>query len=120
MRTRLLALLAALGCIVLQPAQAQISPFRDSRGTPMHQDDIAAMLDATTRLLDRAQLVSGGTETWKNDHTGASGTVTAGEALRRKGLDCRVTRYRNHIPGPNADRGATVTWCKTKDGWKVA
>lgn len=101
------------------PSFAQINPFRGSAATPLNSDDIAALTAATNRLLDRPQLVAGGTETWSNPQSGASGTVTAGSAVQRKGLACRVVLYRNVVPGPRAERTATLTWCKTKDGWKI-
>ena len=102
-----------------QPALAQINPFRGSGSTPMSEADIAALTDATNRLLDRPQLVAGGTETWSNVQSGASGTVTAGAAVKRKGLACRVVNYHSTIPGPRAERSVTLTWCKTNDGWKI-
>ena len=69
-------LLIAIG--LSQPAFAQINPFRGSSGTPLSAADIAALTDATNRLLDRPDLVAGGTETWSNPQSGASGTVAAG------------------------------------------
>lgn len=119
MRRFLLPLLLAAICFA-QPAWAQINPFRGSSGTPLTSEDITALTDATVRLLDRQSLVVGGTETWSNQQTGASGTVTAGKAVQRKGLACRIVDYRHIVPGPSPQRGGTLTWCKTKDGWKVA
>ena len=40
--------------------------------------------------------------------------------LQRKGMACRVVNYQTTVPGPRAQRSATITWCKTNDGWKVA
>ena len=114
-----LPLLLSAACL-FQPAQAQINPFRGSRGTPLNNDDIAALTEATNRLLDRPKLVSGGTETWSNPQSGASGTATAGNPVQRKGLACRVVNYRTTVPGPRAERSTALTWCKTKDGWKIA
>jgi surface antigen len=117
-RHRLLALLLLTACLS-EPALAQINPFRGNRGTPLNADDIAALTDATNRLLDRSQLVTGDTETWSNPQSGASGTVTAGDAVRRKGMACRALRYQTIVPGPRAERSTTLTWCKTPDGWKI-
>jgi hypothetical protein len=113
-----LLLLIAVG--LSQPALAQINPFRGSRGTPLDAGDLAALTEATNRLLDRPHLVPGGTEPWSNPQSGASGTATAGNAVQRKGMACRVVRYQNTVPGPRAERNTTLTWCKTKDGWKIA
>jgi surface antigen len=115
---RLLLLLLIAACLS-QPAIAQINPFRGSSGTPLNAADITALTDATNRLLDRPDLVAGGIETWSNPQSGASGTVTAGNAVQRKGLACRVVRYQHTIPGPHPQRSVTLTWCKTPDGWKI-
>ncbi len=117
-RPRLLPMLLFAACLS-QPALAQINPFRGSVGTALSAADIAALTDATNRLLDRPQLVAGGTESWSNPESGASGTVTAGNAVQRKGLACRVVNYRHSIPGPAAQRSGTLTWCKTSNGWKI-
>jgi surface antigen len=102
-----------------QPALAQINPFRNSSATPLNAADIAALNDATNRLLDKPHLASGNTETWTNPASGASGTVIAGNPTHRKGLACRIMRYQVTVPGPRAERAATLTWCKTNDGWRI-
>jgi surface antigen len=119
-RHRLLPLLL-IAASLSQPALAQINPFRGSRGTPLNAEDIAALTEATNRLLDRPHLAAGGKETWSNPQSGASGTATAGNPLQRKGMACRVVRYQTTVPGgPRPERSTTLTWCKTKDGWKIA
>jgi hypothetical protein len=117
-RRRVLPLLLIVACMS-QSALAQINPFRGSSATPLSEGDVAALTNATNRLLDRPQLVVGGIETWSNPQSGASGTVTAGSAVRRRGLACRVVSYQSTVPGPRAERSATLTWCKTEDGWKI-
>ena len=117
-RHRLLPLLLIAACLS-QPALAQINPFRGSRGTPLDAGDLAALTEATSSLLDRPQLVSGGTEIWSNPQSGASGTATAGSPVQRKGMACRVVNYQTTVPGPRAERRTSLTWCKTKDGWKI-
>ncbi len=102
-----------------RPVLAQINPFRNSSATPLNAEDITALTDATNRLLDRTQLAVGDTENWSNPKSGASGTVTAGEATERNGLACRMLDYQHTVPGPRPERAVTFTWCKTKDGWKV-
>jgi surface antigen len=117
-RHRLLLLLLIAACAA-QPAVAQINPFRGSRGTPLTSADITALTEATNRLLDRPQLVTGGTETWNNPQSGASGTVTAGKPAPRKAMACRVVEYQTMMPGANGPSSRTLTWCKTADGWKI-
>jgi surface antigen len=118
MRQRLLTLLVVAVCLS-QPALAQINPFRSGRGTPLNNDDLAALTDATNRLLDQPQLVAGASETWNNPQSGVSGTVTAGSAVKRHGLACRVVYYERTVPNRTANRSTTLTLCKTKDGWKI-
>jgi surface antigen len=118
-RSRFLLLLLLAACLS-QPAMAQINPFRGGRGTPLDAADLTALTDATYRLLDRPRLVAGGIETWSNPQSGVSGTATAGNAVQRNGLACRVVRYQATMSGQGRQRSATLTWCKTKDGWKIA
>jgi surface antigen len=117
-QSRLLPLLMIVACLS-QPASAQINPFRGTRATPLNADDIAALTDATNRLLDRPELTTGAKDTWSNPKSGASGTVTAGTAAKRHGLACRVMHYGLVVPGPHSERDRTLTWCKTHDGWKL-
>src|SRR5271166_706623 len=88
---RILTLLVVAVCLS-QPALAQINPFRGNGGTPLNRDDIAALADATNRLLDQPQLVAGASETWSNPQSGISGTVIAGSAVTRHGMACRTLR----------------------------
>jgi surface antigen len=116
---RLLPLLL-IAASLSQSAQAQINPFRGSRGAPLTADDITALTDATNRLLDRPNLATGGTETWSNPQSGLSGVVTAGNAVQRRGMACRVMNYQTTVPNRRTERSTRLTWCKTKDGWKIA
>jgi surface antigen len=101
------------------PASAQINPFRSSRGAPLNAEDLAALTTATNRLLDRPTLTAGETEPWSNPKSDTGGTVTAGNSLHRKGMACRVVAYELTAASSSARRHATLTWCKTKDGWKT-
>ncbi|HME20477.1 MAG TPA: hypothetical protein VKI44_03810 [Acetobacteraceae bacterium] len=113
---RILTLLVVAVCLS-QPALAQINPFRGNGGTPLNRDDIAALTDATNRLLDQPQLVAGASETWSNPQSGVSGTVTAGSTVKRHGMACRTLREDRAQPNPN--RSTTLTLFNTKDGWKI-
>jgi len=116
-RRGLMVLLSA-ACMA-HSALAQINPFSRSRGTPLTGEDMAALQDATNRLLDNPQLAPGITEQWSNPKSGASGTLTAGYPVNGNGLSCRVIRYQNSVPGPTPQRDTRLTWCKTKEGWKL-
>jgi hypothetical protein len=121
MRCRLLSALLISACAVCSicPPQAQFRAFGASVDNRLNSDDLNAANAATIRLLDRPQLAEGGFEAWSNPRSGASGTIVAGKPLTRNGMDCRVLDYFIHVPGPRADRSRVLTWCKTKDGWKI-
>ena len=74
----------------------KVDPFRRSKGTPLKGDDLKALGDATTKLLDQPQLGVGASEGWSNPVSGISGIVTAGKSVQRHGLACRVTDYYDH------------------------
>ncbi len=113
--------LALLAAGLVQPAHAQINPFGGYASQPLSGDDLASLGAATDQLLDREHLVQGGVETWHNEKTGASGTITIGPTATRKGYACRVLLYElaPTQAGPRALPRARLTWCKTPDGWKL-
>lgn len=119
MKRHLRYLLPLFGICFSLPVHAQINLFRGSKGTPLSAADITAITDATNRLLDRPNLVSGGTETWSNPQSGVSGTATAGNPVQRHGLSCRVVNYLLIFPAGNPERNRTLVWCKSANGWKI-
>ncbi len=119
MKRKAVFLLPWAGICLSLSAYAQVNPFRGTKAPPLSAADITALTEATNRLLDRPQLVAGGTETWSNPQSGANGTVTAGNPLQRHGLSCRTVQYLLIFPSGDSQRNRTLVWCKTKDGWKV-
>jgi surface antigen len=120
-RRTLLLLLVSSGLVIGLPlsASAQINPFRGSRGTQLTTADLTALNEATQHLLDQAHLTAGAKASWNNAKSGVAGTVTAANPVQRHGLACRMTNYLISGPGSEPNRKATLTWCKTKDGWKI-
>jgi len=112
-------LLLLIGVCLSQPALAQVNPFRGSKDTPLSASDISAINEATNRLLEKPQLVTGASEPWTNAQSGAKGTAILGKTSQHKGLACRSVQYKATIPGPRPERSATLIWCKTKDGWRM-
>ena len=45
---------------------AQVNPFRGSKGTPLNSDDLAALKDATVKLLDQPHVNAGDAQSWSN------------------------------------------------------
>jgi surface antigen len=113
----LVLLLIALGLPL--SASAQINPLRGSKGTPLKAEDLTALNEATNRLLDRPRLAVGDKESWSSANTGVAGTVTAGNPVQKNGFACRIADYVISGPGSEPERRVSLTWCKTKDGWKT-
>lgn len=84
-----------------QPAFAQINTFRGTARTLLNAHDVAALSEATNRL-DRPQLTLGASEAWNNPTSGASGTIAAGQAVRREGLAFRIVDYQVTVRGARA------------------
>lgn len=106
------------GGVLGQPALAQVNPFRNSEAEPLNSADLKALENASYRLLGHANLTPGASDRWHTEH--ASGTVSAGNAVTRKGLSCRILNYKLAMAAqPNANRTSSLTWCKTKNGWKI-
>jgi hypothetical protein len=107
-------LIAVLGA----PAQA-LGPqdgLKDTPGALFNSDDIALMKARVNEGLKSEQ--EGQVLAWKNDKTGASGTVTPMNRLTWNGLSCRRLRIANAI----ADRKAQAIYkfCEKPPGkWKL-
>lgn len=115
---------AALALIVgLAPgiAVAQINPFRGRGADRLTNADMQMLMSASDRLLARPSLRTGTSESWKNDQTGASGSVAVKGTSHRHGLLCHALGYRARSGAGLSPRDNTLTWCKTPDGeWKIA
>ncbi len=102
-------------------ASAQINPFKGRGADRLNSDDVRMLMDASTRLLAQPRLEKGAAERWKNDRSGASGSVSLQGNTRRHGLACRVLDYHARSGAGTSPRSSTLTWCKTQDGtWKIA
>lgn len=116
--------LAAVALVVgLAPAiaVAQINPFRGRGAASLTNADMQMLIDASNRLLARPSLKTGISESWKNDQTGASGSVAVKGTSHRRGLLCHALGYQAHSGAGLSPRNTTLTWCKVPDGsWKIA
>jgi len=120
--TQLRLFLAALA-IGLAPgfAGAQINPFKGRGADRLSGGDIQMLMDASNRLLAQPSPHKGAAEHWKNDQTGAAGSVSLTGNSRHDGLACRILSYQAHSGSGMSPRSSTLTWCKTQDGsWKIA
>ena len=112
------ALLMLTGMALSGQADAQISPFK-GKGPKLDSSDVAMMDAAATPLFEDAAVSPGTARSWKNDRTGAGGTVTLLGSTTYQGLVCRQLRYDVTIP-PRPSAPYRVDWCQTRDGtWKM-
>jgi surface antigen len=102
-------------------ATAQINPFRGRGAEQMTAQDLNVVADAVRRLLARDPLPDGTVEPWRNEKTGASGSVRAGHSLIRHDLSCRQIHYSGQTARGLHPRSGELDWCRTPDGtWKIA
>jgi len=119
-RRLLFIVLCTAGLVQAGDTHAQRRPFQGSRQTRLNKQDLDAMDSATKELLDRTDLADGSLAVWNNPQSGAGGTIVAGKGLNRNGMACRQLTYFTTVPtGPRATRTTELTWCRTKEGWKI-
>ena len=118
MRSFFLVVLAAM-LLVPGLASAQINPFGSAQGMTLSNDDFATMSHAAERLLARSKLHVGNRESWKNPHTGSTGTIGVQNDFSRKSLVCHTLGYQVAPRGKPASGMAVLDWCKTLQGWRI-
>ncbi len=108
------------GMFALCPSlvQAQLNPYHGRSAAGLRADDYKSIDEAVTTLLARPDLNVGSTELWKNDKSGASGTVSVEDTNRHRGLTCHRVNYATAQQG-GRHRDTVVNWCKTPAGWKI-
>jgi surface antigen len=114
-----LLLVAALGATCVAPAQAlpRQSSLQDTPEAKFNADDLALMRARVAAALKSEK--DGVTFDWKNDKTGASGSVVPLERLTWNGLACRRLRIANSL-GEFHTKGV-YKFCEKPPGrWKLA
>ena len=120
LRRRLfLTVLCAVCLVQAGETYAQRRPYRGSAQTWLNQQDLDALDNATKELLNRPSLSDGSLAVWNNPQSGAGGSIVAGKGVNRNGMTCRQLTYFTTVPGPLSSRTTELTWCRTKDGWKI-
>jgi surface antigen len=116
--------LASLALVVgLAPglASAQINPFKGRGADRLNSDDVRMLMDASNLLLAEPSPSAGASESWKNDRSGASGSVRLESTSQLHGLPCRVLLYQGKSGAGVSPRDGTLTWCRVQDGsWMIA
>ena len=122
MRPRSLrCLAAALAVCVLLPtvAQAQVIPFRGSRGPNLSAEDSQLLFESVARLNAAEPSQAGRFEAWSNPQTNSSGTSTILRVFRSGGMACHLVRHHVIVAGQPAP-DYRLTWCRTSGGeWKI-
>jgi surface antigen len=90
--------------------------MKDAPISFMNREDTAMLVRNYTQALD--SLPDGHTNAWTNPKTGHSGTATPLRTMKEKGMACRRLEMTNNAGGQSGR--SEWTFCKTKDGWKVA
>ena len=123
MRPRSLrCLAAALAVCVLLPtvAQAQVIPFRGSRGPNLSAEDSQLLFESVARLNAAEPSQAGRFEAWSNPQTNSSGTSTVVRVFHSGGMACHVVRHHIVVTGRTPARDYRLTWCRTSTGeWKI-
>ena len=113
--------LALLAALAPGPASAQINPFRGLGADRLTGDDVRMLTETGNRLLGRSPLPNGSSESWRNDSTGASGSVRVNNTFQRQGMVCHTLAYQARTRTGLAPRTNTLVWCRTRNGaWKIA
>ena len=123
MRPRSLrCLAAALAVCVLLPtvAQAQVIPFRGSRGPNLSAEDSQLLFESVARLNAAEPSQAGRFEAWSNPQTNSSGTSTVLRVFHSGGMVCHLVRHHIVVAGRPPGRDYRLTWCRTSTGeWKT-
>jgi len=123
MRPRLLrCLAAALAVCVLLPtvAQAQVIPFRGSRGPNLSAEDSQLLFESVARLNAAEPSQVGRSEAWSNPQTNSSGTSTVVRVFHSGGMVCHLVRHHIVVAGRPPGHDYRLTWCRTSTGeWKT-
>jgi surface antigen len=115
-------LAAALAACVLLPtvAQAQVMPFRGSRGPSLSAEDSQLLFESVARLNAAEPSQVGRSEAWSNPQTNSSGTSTVVRVFHSGGMVCHLVRHHIVVAGRPPGHDYRLTWCRTSTGeWKT-
>jgi surface antigen len=123
MRPRLSLLFSvALATCLFLPAvlQAQVNPFRGSRGPGLTAEDNRLLFESVARLNAAEPSQVGSSEAWNNPQTNSSGTSTILRVFHSGGMACHLVRHHVVVAGRQPGRNYRLTWCRTSSGeWKI-
>ena len=112
------AALAAALLLIPAGARAQLNPFRGYSGPTLTQADRDASATALAQLLNDTPAVVGGSESWSNPASGASGAQTIERLWEREGAPCRTVRTSLRFPAVR-ERGFVLDYCFVDGRWRL-
>jgi surface antigen len=108
-------------CLSLPAAtQAQVNPFRGSRGPGLSPQDNQMLFESVARLNAAEPSQVGRSEEWSNPQTNSSGTSTMLRVFHSGGMARHQVRHHIVVAGRQPGRDYRLTWCRTSSGeWKT-
>jgi surface antigen len=114
-RTRILLVGVSIAMVAGTAAAQNLGFLRDAPIARMNREDTGMLTRNYQQALD--SLPDGHTNAWTNPKTGSSGTATPLKTTKEKGMTCRLLEITNQAGGLSGR--SELTFCKTKDGWKI-
>jgi surface antigen len=108
-------------CLPLPAAtQAQVNPFRGSRGPGLSPQDNQTLFESVARLNAAEPSQVGRSEAWSNPQTNSSGTSTILRVFHSGGMACHLVRYHIVVAGRQPGSRLPPPWCSIQSGeWKT-
>jgi surface antigen len=116
-----LALAVSLTTVALTSLHAQLSGYYPitSDGVSLDGADFALLIDAANGLLRQSRLTNGNSVSWRNEQTGAHGTVTVTDTSHHGSMLCHTLTYETNPKASPSANTVKLNWCKTPEGWKI-
>ena len=98
--------------------RAQTVPFSDT--FRVTTEDVKAMDDALDRMFENPNVRPGAKESWKNEKSGASGSVQLLQEFLKQGFPCKRILYVIKMKGTRDPSTLFIDYCEVAEGdWKI-
>jgi surface antigen len=111
-----LSVMLALGVLLAAAAQAQVNPFRGSRGPGLSLQDNQMLFESMARLNAAAPSQVGRSEAWSNPQTNNFGTSTILRVFHSGGMACHLVRHHIVVAARQPGHDYRLTWCRKSSG----
>lgn len=107
-----------MACILFSvPGYSQTNPF--PRDIGLTKQDLVMLHDAAKKLYTNESAAVGATESWRNEESGDSGTVTVVKLFQYKGSPCKQIRHDITVKGHADVKHYRSKWCNVGGEWKM-